>query len=155
MQFHDTYSSGKLLKIASVGIAVTSCLWVAKQIASNCSNGNSNNKKDSDTICAHKTNNQKTNLTPSAIPSTESAIQLTTDSRDIKDDVSTSNPAEVFVRGINRRATCESIMNHFSAAGKIESLRWQSGPKSERKGYCKNIIVIASMMLTLTYLMHI
>jgi hypothetical protein len=64
----------------------------------------------------------------------------------VKDDVSSSNPAEVFVRGINRRATEESILEHFSRGveGRIESLRWTSAPKSERKGHCKSYLFIVS-----------
>lgn len=55
----------------------------------------------------------------------------------LEDDVSSTNMAEVFVRGINKKATAASILEHFSGAGEIESLRWTSGPKTERKGYCK------------------
>lgn len=59
------------------------------------------------------------------------------DAGPVKDDVSTANPSEVFIRGINKRATEESIIEHFSAAGQVLSLRWTSAPKSERKGHCK------------------
>lgn len=55
----------------------------------------------------------------------------------LEDDVSSANMAEVFIRGINKKATVESITEHFSGAGEILSLRWTSGPKTERKGYCK------------------
>ena len=46
---------------------------------------------------------------------------------------------EVFVRGINKRATRESIIHHFSSflpTSSIPSLRWTDSPKSERTGHC-------------------
>lgn len=63
----------------------------------------------------------------------------------LKDDVSSSNLAEVFVRGINKKASRDSILAHFSGAGEIKSLRWTSAPKSERKGYCMYCFNVSSL----------
>ena len=46
---------------------------------------------------------------------------------------------EIFVRGINKKATRESIIHHFSSFLPplcVPSLRWTDTPKSQRTGHC-------------------